>query len=476
MKNSLLLGLIAVVPFLQDGQDQKEAPAATQEYEVKKGSIVPTLDLDATFESRQSFEVKLNFEAYQGELTLTKIAAMGEAVKKDQPIFEMDRTPIERQIRSAENELRVAKSTLQKAKADRTLGQNADGLAMTEAETALKNAETDLKIFDEVDGRHMLLNADLNLKYAEDGVNDQKDELDQLEKMYKSEELTNATSEIVVKRARRSLERAKTSLEMTRENTKIEKEIRFPRERLAKARAVESAKQNVESLKVAHAHNEVSRTADVFRAEMAVVTQEEQFDKLGKDAQKFSVKAPFDGRIFYGQLQAGGWASAEVLAQSLKPGEKLAANTVVLTVCGSELDARAWVPEASYLDVAPGQSVGLTPNVLADVKLDGSLMEKSVAGIAGQAGNSFDLKIALKNSRSEILPGMKAKACISFAKLENVILIPANAITAAPPKSYVTVTKDGKTEQREVTVGKTDGKMTEIKGGLNAGEKIVAPK
>ena len=36
--------------------------------------------------------------------------------------------------------------------------------------------------------------------------------------------------------------------------------------------------------------------------------------------------------------------------------------------------------------------------------------------------------------------------------------------------------KDGKTSSREVVIGKSDGKMTQIKSGLEAGEKVAVSK
>ena len=40
----------------------------------------------------------------------------------------------------------------------------------------------------------------------------------------------------------------------------------------------------------------------------------------------------------------------------------------------------------------------------------------------------------------------------------------------------VNVSKDGKTAPREVTLGKSDGKNTQIKSGLEPGEKVTIPK
>ncbi len=74
------------------------------------------------------------------------------------------------------------------------------------------------------------------------------------------------------------------------------------------------------------------------------------------------------------------------------------------------------------------------------------------------------------------LPGMKAKVILMGDELRDVILVPSNAVSSSGARHTVNVSKDGKAAPREVTPGKTDGKMIHIKKGLEAGEKIVLPK
>ena len=71
---------------------------------------------------------------------------------------------------------------------------------------------------------------------------------------------------------------------------------------------------------------------------------------------------------------------------------------------------------------------------------------------------------------------MKGKATIKGKELKDVVLVPCTAVAAQAGKCTLTVHKDGKTAPREVTVGKSDGKMTQIKTGLEAGEKVTISK
>ena len=71
---------------------------------------------------------------------------------------------------------------------------------------------------------------------------------------------------------------------------------------------------------------------------------------------------------------------------------------------------------------------------------------------------------------------MKGKATILGKELKGVVLVPTAALAAQGSKCSVSVSKDGKSMPREVVAGKSDGKLTQVKSGLEAGEKVVVPK
>jgi multidrug resistance efflux pump len=464
-------------PKQEPGKGKAEAPPPAEElHEVQKGNLTPKLEIESVFEPEAPAEIRFHFDAYQGEMTILSVLPHGYVVKKGDVLLALDPKPIEKVVAAAENDLRVSRATLKKAEAEADLGARADALALEESTNALKDAETALKVFDEVDGKHFLQRIDLTVKSYEDYVSDSREELDQLEKMYKSEELTNATAEIVVRRARRALERLKIMTGMIRESARVAREIQFPEQRRQIAFALEKARQTFEALKAAQALGKVQRDAELVKARAAAEQQEEQTGKLRKDLEKFTARAPFDGRVFYGQFQQGQWGTADPMIQQLRPGEKAPPQQILLTVCGPRTAVAADLPEANYLDVRPGQAAVVAPTALPDEKIQGRLRRKGFVARAKGPGPSFELEIELQEQKPEVLPGMKAKVTLTGDELRDVVLVPSNAVSTSGPKQTVTVSKDGKNSPREVTAGKTDGKMTQIKSGLEAGEKIVLPK
>jgi HlyD family secretion protein len=470
---AVALALLAAAP----AQDKpKPGDEAEETVPARKGNLTPVYELEATYEAVESAELKLKLEAFQGELTILKVAAAGELVKKGDLLFSLDKSPIEKQIAALENDLRVARATAEKQAADLAIGATADALALLQAQTALKDAETTLKSFEEVDGKHMVAQVELNVKFMEDALHDQTEELAQLEKMYKTEELTNATSEIVVRRARRNLERTKTALDMGRVEAANVKTVKYPQMHQTHAHAIEVARNGLDAVKSAQTLSKVQREVEAAKSRMALAQLEEQAAKLKKDLAAFEWRAPIDGRVFYGQFQHGAWATAEQVTPMLAAGEKAQAGQVLLTVCGPRTRARADLAEADYFDVGPGLEASVAPAAAPEAKAEGTIQKKSATAAMKGAGASFELRIDFKEPPADLLPGMKGKVTIKGKELQDVVLVPSNAVASQAGKCTLSVSKDGKTAPREVTVGKSDGKLTQIKTGLEAGEKVTISK
>ncbi len=81
-----------------------------------------------------------------------------------------------------------------------------------------------------VESGRRLRESELGVQGAQDQIEDARDELEQLEKLYKGNELADATKEIVLKRGHRSLQRAAESLALKEIAHKTLKEDLLPAE------------------------------------------------------------------------------------------------------------------------------------------------------------------------------------------------------------------------------------------------------
>lgn len=437
---------------------------------VRRGPLIPKLELDVTFDPARAHEADFRLDAFTGTLRIHRILPHGTAVKKGEVVLQIEDAPVARALEAAGLDLDSARSALAKEEADAELGEAADALALEKAEAALRDAETELKIFDEVDGPQMLARADLTVKRSEDGVKDQEEELQQLLNMYKSEELTNATSEIVVRRSKRALERAKVFLDMTRETARVTKETRHPQRRRLLHYAVEGAKGALKSLTVAQAHGKVLREASLAKARMAVAAAERKVRRLTDDVKACAVRAPFNGTVAYGAFRRGAWPTAEEMERRLGPGDPVPAGQPLLTILAPGVAARAQLPEKSYFEVGEGQEAVVTAAARPDVRIRGRVVDKAIA--LRMAGQPWDVTLALDAPPEGLLPGMKGRAELRGRERPEALLVPKKAVSTGAVKVW----DGGKAVSRKVKTGADDGELVEILDGLAEGDEVVLPE
>jgi multidrug resistance efflux pump len=287
--------------------------------------------------------------------------------------------------------------------------------------------------------------------------------------MYKEEELTTATADIVVKRALRQLEMSKEFLSMTKETAEKSKTLDHAVARQKMVDAVDKARQGLEQLKVAQRHGQATRESAVVTAQLALTGAEKKAAELKQDLESLTVKAPFDGKLIYGQLADGQWKGGD--PRTLRPGEKVAADTVLMSLAPPQnLQLAINVPEPALGWVTPGMKATVIPLSWPDLKLTGTTSQAAPAGKGEGAQQTFKMLITFDQSLdARIEPGRKASVRIAGPKAMDVLVLPVKAVSGG----VVKVRTNGETVEKAVTLGRSDGELIEITGGLSEGDAVV---
>ena len=474
MKNITRIGIFLVPLFacLTLAQETSTAPSTQPPKELltlKRGTINATIDADGYFEPLNAAEVRIRPKAYQGDLLVARAAPHGASVKKGDVILEIDSTQLQKQLASAENDLATAQANLTKAEADVKLGDAGDALAAQMAEAELSNAEAGLKWWEQVDGQHMIKNAELGVKTAQNNVEDQGDELDQLRKMYKSEELTSATADIVVKRAIRALELAKIREGMAEGSAEKTKAFDYMYTRQKLVFNIEKEKQELAQLRVAQEQQKALRQTALAAARIAADRANLRLADLREDADAFSFKAPFDGVVLYGQLQRGTWQNSD--PRLLRPDDKVNPGQTLLTLVSPEkLHLTIDVPEAKLGMVKAGLGVRVIPAGHPDAACLGTCGAPSPAGVMREWGQVFPTPVELSKLDPRILAGEKAQARVEAGSANDVLIVPVGAVT----RGRVKIRTGEEEAWRDVVIGRSDGESVEIIDGLKEGDQILA--
>jgi len=353
-------------------------------------------------------EVRLRPKAYAGDLMIVAIAANGISVKSGDVLLQIDPEPLNRQLAAAENDLTVAQANVDKAEADAKTAAHSDELALRQQVDASHQADDAVKWWENVDGPRMVLQEELGLKVAQASVDDQQDELDQLKKMYKSEELTNATADIVVKRALRSLEQSKAQLLMTQQQIEKFKSFQYPIEKQRPLDAQMSARLATQQMHDAQAQAAVVRKAGLVAAHAALDDAQRKVSELQSDAAQLTVRAPWAGVVAYGTFTQGAFQADP---KALRPGEKVAPQQVLITLYNpGRLAARVDLPEAKFAKLAPGVTATVQSEAFPALTMQG-ICEPAIRTPLKEGSDSpaYIQTVQLLDLSPRLAPGSKVK-------------------------------------------------------------------
>jgi hypothetical protein len=448
-------------------------------HKVKREVFKVELTAKGVFEAATAVEVVLRPEVW-ANLEVVKAVEHGQAVKRGELLIQCDLTKIDEEIADLRTKASLSELTLKQAEDNLRMLEASTPLDLKVADHAHQNAEEDLSRFLKIDRPMNEKMADYLVKMAAQMVEYEREELRQLEKMYKADELTEETEEIVLKRQRNSVEAAEFFAERARVLRDETLQIELPRRK-------ETLEQNDQRQDLLNAKSKIVLPAAIEqqRRELAKLKlerakEEERLKKLQADREVLTVRAPADGLAYYGRFVRGKWSGSEAVAESLRRGGSINKNAVVMTIVAVRpMFVRASVAEADLEKIRPGLGAAVRPTAYPDLKLPGTVAR---VDSVPSASDSFDARIDVKLDASDkriasLVPGMSCTAKLLAYVDKRALVLPAKAVfedELDEDSRYVFVAgKDGKPQKRPVVVGKKGDDKVEIIRGLTEQEEVL---
>lgn len=178
----------------------------------------------------------------------------------------------------------------------------------------------------------------------------------------------------------------------------------------------------------------------------------------GKVIQRVTLPAPISGVV------------SEL---SVKEGMTIMSGAPLFRINGIKtVWVNAEIPENIAAQVRPGITVeARTPS------LSGAVFKGKVSALLPEvnaATRTLKARIEIANPKDELVPGMFATVSFAPAGRKDVLLIPTEAVIQTGTRSVVMVaTGDGKFNPVDVEIGSEGGGKTEIRKGLEIGQKVV---
>ncbi len=458
----LLLFVLAAVPWSAAPPD--EAPAM---HVVAKAPFKATLERDAVFLPAEYAEIQFWPEGYRDELKVLEVVPPGRSVRTGDVVLRIETRNIDRAIRQGELDLRAAEQRLKDARAELDVLDADLEAELTRAGQDSRHAERRLKNWIEKDKPFGDEDYAMSEQRFRNSINDQEEELRQLGKMYTEDELTEETEEIVLMRSRRDLEQSKKSFDMMQRKRVYAVEEQQPMQLEQLTLDAREKTRNLERVKRTQDSRKVQKRIEAERAAFDLEQKADALEKLKRDRDLFTVRAPRDGILLHGKAD-----SAE--EKKLEKGGSVPMNSTIFTVAApGKLRARFTIPEASALEARGGMSAALKPVALPDENLKGSLEPLDLLPSSRQGENLWNATAALASADDRLVPGMKAKAEIVLEEIPDAITVPKAAVHEKDGAKIVWVkNEDGTHAARPVKTGRSNATDTVVVDGLEAGVTI----
>lgn len=146
---------------------------------------------------------------------------------------------------------------------------------------------------------------------------------------------------------------------------------------------------------------------------------------------------------------------------------------------GGRLEVRLFVAERFISRMALNLPVEVTLDAWPGEVFQGRISE--ISPTVDQASRTLEVRVAVYNTGSRMMPGMFARARIVTERRENIVKIPSTAVVSRFGEQFVYVVEPDPenpefniARRRDITPGILIDGVLEIQSGLAAGEEIVA--
>jgi RND family efflux transporter MFP subunit len=258
------------------------------------------------------------------------------------------------------------------------------------------------------------------------------------------------------------------SLESSVEMAELQVEIAENQVKAARAQ-YEIAQTNLDEGVLGQSEDVLEQQVDMAKASWETAKLNLEIAELNLESAKLNldkaiIVAPFDGVVTDITITEGEEISTATLA-----------TPAISLVDNSEMEMRGFIDEIDVAMVKVGQAANITLDALPDEEIKGSVAFISLVSTIRAGVVSYETTITLENPVAGLRDGMSATAEVIIERRDNVLLIPNRAIRETSKNPKVVVLVDKQEEEREITLGLSDGINTEVLSGLEEGERVVLP-
>jgi membrane fusion protein, macrolide-specific efflux system len=240
--------------------------------------------------------------------------------------------------------------------------------------------------------------------------------------------------------------------------------------------ALTRAKQEADAAAVAYADSDA-----VKQAQRTVTSAQNAVDSAQRAEDGTSLKAAMAGTVTALNGTVGSSSSGSSNASSGGNGNNSSssssssgASAFIVISDMSKLQVSASVPESDATRLKLQQAAQVTWNALPDTSVEGIVTSISPTSTTSGGVTSYPVVVSLKTVPAGAKLGQSVSLNVVVSRADDVLYVPAAAVkTTGTNRTVTVVSSTGAQEVRPVEVGIEGDSYTEIKSGVELGERVV---
>jgi multidrug efflux pump subunit AcrA (membrane-fusion protein) len=478
------LGYLLVSTFFaargQDAAVPAEPVQATKVATIhpELGPVQKSLSVGGQFVPESSKEIMLELKAL-ASLEVVEAVKHGAMVRAGDVLVTFDAKQVAEQIGQQESALQSLMIAAEESNRESKLAEAKEAIEAEQAELTKRKADEDFKFFSETQFPFSEKEIEMTLKSMQDYTDYAAEEVKQLEKMYKADDLTEESEEIVLRRAKDDLERSKFSLEEAKLNFAKSKQFLLPRSKTDQIIGHRLAELAFEHYKALQPLIKAKREAAMKIQKIELEKAAKKLEELKLDLTRTKIVSPTDGVVYYGRVIDGKWSGGKEAVSKLAPHGSVMNHDVVMTIVQPDkIAVRVSIAEADIAGIAPGLRGHIAPTAFASERLD--VVVRSIDGIPGEDGTyAMTLDLGAKSAKP-IVAGMTGSVKLTTYFQPKAMTLPTKVIhkdELDEHKRYVWISgSNGQPERKEIVVGIEVGDKAEVLSGVAASDAVLLEK
>jgi HlyD family secretion protein len=447
-------------------------------HKVKVEHFKVEVDFNGTIVARNTAEIVLRPKAWS-EFKIEEVVPHGSEVHEGQVLVRFDGRKLQEAIAALELELHLSDLTLRQAEEELPRLEKMLDLKLSNTQQNAERAREDYERFKKLEQAFFEKIVDYTVKGSEFQLDYVLEELQQLEKMYEEDDLTEETEEIILRRQRDSVDLARFKVE----------DAKFYRDRVLKImlpRMESKFQEGIETTKLAFERAEMSQNLDLNRAryELEKLRQQrkkstDRHAKLVSDQSLLELKAPTSGVVYFGHATRGQWSNMASMINKLHPHRSATPNSILMTIVKPRpLYVVGNIGEADRPNVKTGQPAKIILPPKGSPELEATVKTLSMAPISSTKF-WIDLTLLPESEPEWLVAGMTCKVKVLTYDQAHAIVVPKDAVHSDEDneeEEYVWVVDPDNAstgvQRQKVKTGQRSSKNIEIVAGLEIGDIV----